>query len=66
MDNTWYYTLSTIAQTLAAVFGLAAVFITLGLESLNKNLAEYKKVAHRIIQIQKKLGGNAVKEIKLK
>lgn len=54
MDNTWYYTLSTIAQTLAAVFGLAAVFITLGLESLNKKLVEYKKVAHRIIQIQEK------------
>lgn len=50
MDSTWYYTLSTISQTLAAILALGAVFVVLRLQSLNKNIAEYKTVALNIIR----------------
>lgn len=46
--NTWYYTLSTIAQTLAAILGLAAVFVSLKLEGIVEDVFEYKKRALRI------------------
>lgn len=51
MDNTWYYTLSTIAQTLAAILGLAAVFAAIRLENLGKQLREYRDRGHRVIKI---------------
>ncbi len=54
IDNTWYYTLSTIAQTLAAISGLAAVFSTLRLESLNRNIGEYKNRAIKVLLIRRK------------
>src|SRR3990167_4253069 len=53
MDNTWYYTLSTISQTLAAILGLGAVFIVLRMQGLNKNIAEYRAMALNIIRSRK-------------
>lgn len=37
----YYYTLSTVAQTLAALLGLAAVFVALRLHSIAKDLRDY-------------------------
>ena len=54
MDNTWYYTLSTIAQTLAAILALAAVFVVLRLESLNKNINDYRGRALKILRAKEK------------
>lgn len=52
--NTWYYTLSTISQTLAAVLALAAVFAVLRLESLRKNIDDYKGRALKILGAKEK------------
>ncbi|MFA6383502.1 MAG: hypothetical protein WCX17_03695 [Parcubacteria group bacterium] len=51
-NNTWYYTLTTIAQTLAAILGLAAVFVTIRLQKLTEKL-EYYKVRANYIAKQK-------------
>ena len=51
MDNTWYYTLSTIAQTLAAVLGLVVVFATVRLNNIIDELKKYRKIAHFIAKI---------------
>ena len=53
MDNTWYYTLSTISQTLAAILGLGAVFVVLRLQGLNKNIADYRAMALNILRSKK-------------
>lgn len=50
--NTWYYTLSTISQTMAALFGLGAVFTTLRLEGISKNITDYKGRAVNILKIR--------------
>lgn len=52
--NTWYYTLSTISQTLAAILALAAVFAILRLESLRKNIGDYKGRALKILSAKEK------------
>ena len=52
--NTWYYTLSTISQTLAAVLALAAVFVVVRLESLNKNINDYRGRALKIIILKER------------
>lgn len=52
MDNTWFYTLSTIAQTLAAILGLAAIFVTIRLQNIILELKEYKRRAYYIIKIR--------------
>ncbi len=52
--NTWYYTLSTISQTLAAILALAAVFAVLRLESLRKNIDDYKGRALKILNAKGK------------
>ena len=52
MENTWYYTLSTISQTLAAILGLAAVFVVLRLQSLIKNIADYRDRALKILKVK--------------
>jgi len=54
MDNVWYYTLSTIAQTLAAILGLAAVFVTIRLQNIIEEIKEYKRRAYYIIKIRDK------------
>lgn len=51
MDNAWYYTLSTIAQTLAAVLGLVVVFATVRLNNIIDELKKYRKIAHFIAKI---------------
>jgi len=51
MDDTWYYTLSTIAQTLAAILGLAAVFAAIRLENFSKQLKEYRDRGYCVIKI---------------
>ena len=68
--NTWYYTLSTISQTLAAILGLAAVFVVLRLQGLIKNISDYKgratdilKVKERHIQAYKIPQSVSIKEI---
>ena len=48
----WYYTLSTIAQTLASLLGLAAVFCVLRLQSLSKNIQDFKGRAINILRIR--------------
>lgn len=52
--NTWYYTLSTISQTLAGVLALAAVFTVLRLESLTKSISNYKARALEILRAKEK------------
>lgn len=52
--NTWYYTLSTISQTLAGILGLAAVFVVLRLQGLIKNISGYKGRAIDILKIKEK------------
>lgn len=52
--QTWYYTLSTIAQTLAAVLAFAAVFLILRLECLGKNIEKYRDFAKEILTIKGK------------
>jgi len=68
--NTWYYILSTISQTLAAILGLAAVFVVLRLQGLIKNISDYKgramdilKVKERHIQAYKIPQSVSIKEI---
>jgi hypothetical protein len=51
-NNYWYYTLSTIAQTLAAILGLAAVFVTLRSQNIIKVLEEYKKGAYLVVKLK--------------
>ena len=50
--NTWYYTLSTISQTLAAVLGLAVIFTVLRLESLTRNTNDYKGRAIKLLRVK--------------
>lgn len=50
MDDGWYYTLSTIAQTLAAILGLAVVFATIRLQNIVEELKGYKRIAHYIAE----------------
>ena len=52
--NTWYYGLSTIAQTLAGILGLGAIFIILGFDSITKEFREYKERGLAILEIKKK------------
>lgn len=54
-SNTWYYTLSTISQTLAAILALAAVFAILRLESLKKNIDNYKRRALMLLNVKEKI-----------
>ncbi|MDO8574160.1 MAG: hypothetical protein Q7R86_00865 [bacterium] len=42
LGNTWYYTLSTIAQTLSALLGLSAVFLVMKLGNIEKNINDHK------------------------
>ncbi|TSC77650.1 MAG: hypothetical protein G01um101424_273 [Parcubacteria group bacterium Gr01-1014_24] len=51
-DNTWYYTLSTISQTLAAILALVAVFIVLRLEGLGRSINDYRSRALKILEIK--------------
>lgn len=51
MDDTWYYTLTTISQTLAAILGLAAVFAVIRLENLSKQLKKYRDRGYHAIKI---------------
>jgi hypothetical protein len=48
IDNAWYYTLSTIAQTLATILGLAVVFSTIRLQSIIEKINNYKDKAYYI------------------
>ena len=50
-NNTWYYTLSTISQTLAAIMGLGAVFLVLQLENTAKQINDYRGRAVDILMI---------------
>jgi hypothetical protein len=50
MDNTWYYTLSTISQTIAAILGLLAVFVALRIQNILKNIIDYKQRALDILE----------------
>lgn len=52
--NTWYYTLSTISQTLAAILGLAAVFVVLRLQGLIKNISDYRGRAIDILRVKER------------
>lgn len=45
MDNTWFYTLSTIVQGLAALFGLSATFLVFKLQTLNTELRNLREIA---------------------
>lgn len=51
--NYWFYTLSTIAQSLAAIIALFATFIVVVLGNLNKEINDY---AERMINILVKCG----------
>ena len=61
MGNAWYYTLSTIAQTLAAVLGLAVVFATIRLQNITEKLKKYMERAYRIIKIIDKHQSDKIK-----
>ena len=52
--NIWFYTLSTISQTLAAILGLAAVFVVLRLQGLVKNINDYKSRAVDILRVMER------------
>jgi len=55
MNNTWYYTLSTIVQALASIFGLGGTFLVFKLQTLEKELREYREKSIRIMSyIEKK------------
>lgn len=49
MDNTWYYTLSTIVQTLGSIFGLGGTFLVFKLQTLEKELRDYRNKGTRIL-----------------
>lgn len=51
MEQIWYYTLSTIAQTLAALLGLIAIFVVLRLQGLIKNVSDYRYRAFNILKV---------------
>jgi|GEM_PF-5385169 hypothetical protein len=45
MDNTWYYTLSTIVQAMASIFALSATFLVFKLQTLDRELREFRNKA---------------------
>ena len=53
--NYWFYTLSTISQTLAALVALGATFVIFSLDKLNKNILDYRQ---RLIYILKESDRN--------
>jgi hypothetical protein len=54
--NTWYYTLSTIAQTLAAILALGGTFIVFKLDRINERIKNLRDIAIETIMIfQEKL-----------
>jgi len=49
MDNYWYYTLSAIPQTLAAMIALAATFVVFKLAIISERINETRKDLRRFI-----------------
>jgi|GEM_PF-6220367 len=47
--DTWYHTLSTISQVLAATIGLYAIFIIFKIEKINEFIEELRSIAINII-----------------
>lgn len=48
--NTWYFTLSALAQTLASILGLTGIFVGLKLESITKQIEYYKRRGASILK----------------
>lgn len=51
--NTWYFSLSALAQTLAALLGLSGIFVALKLEHIVKEIDYYKRRGATILKIHK-------------
>jgi hypothetical protein len=54
--QTWYYTFSTISQTLASIVGLSAVFVAIRLEQLDRTTSLFRERALNIIAGEGKAG----------
>ena len=50
-NNTWFYTLSTIAQVMAAIAGLFAVFVVFRTDKLNNHLTEFRAMVVGAVHI---------------
>ena len=50
MNNTWYYTLSTIPQVLSGILGLIGIFTVLALEGFKKDIRDYRERAIDILK----------------
>ena len=50
--NTWYFTLSALAQTLSGVLGLTAIFVVVKLEQITKQVDYYKRRGASILKAQ--------------
>jgi hypothetical protein len=45
MDNTWFYSLSTIAQVMAAMAGLFPIFVVFRMDKLRKEIDQFREMA---------------------
>ncbi|MDP3770611.1 MAG: hypothetical protein Q8R40_06820 [bacterium] len=52
--NTWYFALSALAQVLAAVLGLTAIFVAVKLEHITKQIDYYKRRGASILKWESK------------
>lgn len=52
--NTWYFALSALAQVLAAVLGLTAIFVAVKLEHITKQVDYYKRRGASILKWESK------------
>ncbi len=44
MNNTWFYSLSTIAQVMAAMAGLFPIFVIFSMDKLKKNIDKFREM----------------------
>ena len=66
LDNTWYYTLSTIAQVFASILWLYSVFVLFKIEKINEFIEELRSILINIIasvETHKNINGNWGKKI---
>ncbi len=52
--NTWYFTLSALAQVLGSILGLNAIFVVIKLEHITKQVNYYKRRGASILKWEKK------------
>lgn len=48
--NTWYYTLSTVIQTLGSVLGIGGMFLVFKLQTVEQEVKEYRSKVVRILK----------------